>query len=138
VLDELREQGKLKTEGFEKARLTFHDPCQLIRRGGVIEQPRHLLKMVATHFVEMEDPGKMNWCCGGGGGLVTQEESEELRTKAFNRKKTQLDALEVDTLVTACSNCRIVLEEGFEAYEMEMPVVGLTEMVAEHLVESEV
>ena len=138
VLDELREQGKLKTEGVEKARLTFHDPCQLVRRGGVVEQPRHLLKMVATDFVEMGDPGKMNWCCGGGGGLVTQEESEALRTKAFNHKKTQLDALEIDTLVTACANCRIVLEEGFDAYEMEMPVVGLTEMVAEHLLESEV
>jgi len=135
VLDEWREQGKLKTEGFEKARLTFHDPCQSVRRGGVIEQPRNLLKMVASHFVEMEDHGKMNWCCTGGGGVGAIEEAHELRTKAFNRKKTQLDALKVDKLVTSCANCRLVLEDGLEAYEMEMPVMGLTEMIAEHLKE---
>ena len=27
------------------------------------------------------------------------------------------------------------MEEGLEAYHMEIPVVGLTEMIAEHLVE---
>lgn len=136
VLDELRAGGKLKTEGFEEARLTFHDPCQLVRRGGVIEQPRKLLGMVARNFVEMEDAGKMNWCCGGGGGVSAIDEAEELRTKVFNRKKTQLEKLKVDTLVTACANCRIILEEGLEAYEMNLPVVGLTEMIAEHLVEN--
>ncbi|RKZ83262.1 MAG: heterodisulfide reductase [Candidatus Parabeggiatoa sp. nov. 1] len=135
LLDEWREQGLLKTEGFEQARMTFHDPCQLVRRGGVIKQPRNLLKMVATNFVEMEDHGKMNWCCAAGGGMGAQEEAEELRLKAFNRKKTQLDALKVDTLVTACANCRDYLEEGLEVYEIDMPVVGLTEMIADHLSE---
>jgi Fe-S oxidoreductase len=43
--------------------------------------------------------------------------------------------LKVEQLVTACANCRMVIEEDFEAYEMEVPVVGLTEMIAEHLVE---
>jgi Fe-S oxidoreductase len=32
VLGEFQELGLLKTEGFEKDRLTFHDPCQLARR----------------------------------------------------------------------------------------------------------
>jgi len=39
----------------------------------------------------------------------------------------------VETLVTACANCRIVIEEGLEHYKMDMPVVGLTELIAEHL-----
>jgi Fe-S oxidoreductase len=38
-------------------------------------------------------------------------------------------------LVTACANCRIQIEEGLEENEIDMPVVGLTEMLAEHLVE---
>ncbi|HCA27786.1 MAG TPA: heterodisulfide reductase, partial [Betaproteobacteria bacterium] len=58
-----------------------------------------------------------------------------IRLKAFNRKKLQLEKLHVDTLVTACANCRIQLEEGLEVNEMEIPVVGLTEMLADHLVE---
>ncbi|RKZ42870.1 MAG: heterodisulfide reductase [Gammaproteobacteria bacterium] len=135
LLDEWREQGQLETEGFEKARLTFHDPCQLARRGGVIEQPRKLLNMVANQVVEMEDRGKMNWCCGAGGGLAAQEESEALRLKAFNRKRTQLKTLKVSQLVTACAHCREHLEEGLENNDMKMSVVGLTEMVVKHLVD---
>jgi Fe-S oxidoreductase len=57
--------------------------------------------------------------------------------KAFQRKKKQLDELKVDTLVTACANCRIQLEEGLEENQMDLPVVGLTELIAEHLVERE-
>lgn len=135
VLDELRADGLLKTEGMEESRLTFHDPCQLVRKGGVVEQPRNLLNMVASNFVEMEDAGKMNWCCGAGGGVGAIEEAEETKLKAFNHKKSQLDQLHVDTVVTACANCRIQLEEGLEENEMDIPVLGLTEMLAEHLVE---
>jgi Fe-S oxidoreductase len=135
VLDEFREAGLLKTTGMATDRMTFHDPCQLVRRGGVVEQPRNLLKMIATNFVEMNDHGQMNWCCGAGGGVSANEEADEIRLKAFLRKKKQLDELGVDTLVTACANCRIQLEDGLETNHMEIPVLGLTEMLAEHLEE---
>jgi len=135
VLDELRVAGLLKTEGFEEGKLTFHDPCQLVRRGGVIQQPRDLLNLVSKNCVEMADHGTMNWCCGAGGGVSANEEADEIKMQGFKRKKSQLDALKVDTLVTACANCRIQLEEGLEQNGMELPVVGLTELLAEHLVE---
>ena len=135
VLDGFRNQGLLKTSGFEDELLTFHDPCQLVRRGGVLEQPRKLLNLVVKNYVEMSDPGKMNWCCGGGGGVSAIEEAEELRLTAFKTKKTQLEETGAKTLVTACANCRIVLEEGLEHYKMDIPVVGLTETIAKHLVE---
>ncbi|RLJ17798.1 heterodisulfide reductase [bacterium endosymbiont of Escarpia laminata] len=135
LLDELRVAGKLKTQGMDEARLTFHDPCQIVRKGGVLEPPRNLLKQVAANFVEMSDHREMNWCCGGGGGVSANERADELRLKVFARKKSQLDELNVDKLVTACANCRLMLEDGLEEYRVELPVVGLTEMLAEHLVE---
>lgn len=133
LLDRLRREGRLRTEGLEGGRLTYHDPCQIARRGGVLEEPRNLLRAVASEFVEMADAGAMNWCCGGGGGVSSNERAEPLRLRVFKRKKAQLDALGVDTLVTSCSNCRIVLEEGLEENAMEIPVVGLTELVAQYL-----
>ena len=138
VLDEFTRQGLIQTEGMEEARLTYHDPCQIARKGGIVEQPRRLLNQVASNFVEMSDSGAMNWCCSGGGGVSANERAEELKLTAFKKKKSQLDELKVDTLVTACANCRLTLEEGLEHNGMDIPVVGLTEMVADHLVEKEV
>ena len=137
VLDGFRKQGLLKTKGFEEERLTFHDPCQLVRRGGVFDEPRNLLKMVARDYVEMDDHSRMNWCCGGGGGVSAVDEATPLRLQAFKIKKAQLEATGARTLVTACANCRIVIEEGMEHYKMNIPVVGVTETLASHLVEGE-
>ena len=137
VLNGFHDQGLLKTSGFEEMKLTFHDPCQLVRRGGVLDEPRKLLKLVANNYVEMSDPGKMNWCCGGGGGVSAIDQAEALRLTAFKIKKSQLEATGAKTLVTACANCRIVLEEGLEHYKMNIPVVGLTEMIADHLAKGE-
>jgi len=133
LLDELRSAGKLKTVGKERIPLTFHDPCQLVRRGGVVEQPRRLLGDIANDYREMTDNGIWNWCCGGGGGVSANERADGLRIKSFKRKKAQLEEIDVQTMVTACANCRIVLEEGLEHYNMNVKVVGLTELVAEHL-----
>jgi Fe-S oxidoreductase len=63
--------------------------------------------------------------------------SSDLRFTAFKVKKRQLEQSGAKTLVTACANCRIVLEEGLEHYQMHIPVVGLTEMIADHLTEKE-
>jgi Fe-S oxidoreductase len=133
LLDQLRKEGRLKLQGKETDRLTYHDPCQIGRRGGVLEAPRNLLKEIDDDFVEMPEAGKMNWCCGAGGGVSTNERANDLRIKAFGRKKAQLDAVQVDGVVSACSNCRIHLEEGLEEYHMDVPVLSLTELIEKHL-----
>lgn len=133
LLDQLRSEGRLRTEGLDETHMTFHDPCQMVRRGGVVEQPRNLLNMVAPNFVEMPDAGIQNWCCGGGGGVSAITRAEPLRIRVFSRKKAQLDAIGADTIVTSCSNCRSMLQDGLEHNRMNINVVGLTELIAEHL-----
>ncbi len=136
VLDDLRQQGRLKTSSKETQKLTYHDPCQIARRGGVIDEPRRLINMVSDNFVEMPDAGKMNWCCGAGGGVSANERADEIRLKVFERKKAQLDEIKPDAIVSACSNCRIHLEDGLEEYNMDIPLLSLTETIAEHLAEN--
>ncbi len=133
LLDQLRAEGRLRTEGTEMARMTFHDPCQMVRRGGVIEPPRNLLKLVAPNFVEMPDAGIQNWCCGGGGGVSANERADPLRLKVFSRKKAQLNATGATTLVTSCSNCRVMLQDGLDHNHMDTQLIGLTELIADHL-----
>lgn len=133
LLDQLRTEGRLKTTGSFDERLTYHDPCNISRRGGVLQQPRNLLNQVATNFVEMTDHMEMNWCCGGGGGISSNERAEPLRLKVFDVKKRQLDELNVTTMVTSCSNCRVMLEEGLEENDMDVEVISITELIADHL-----
>jgi len=133
LLDELREEGRLTLADQDMTEMTFHDPCQLVRRGGVLEQPVNLVEMVAGNYVPMSDQGQWNWCCGGGGGVSANEDAAELQTTAFKVKKHQLEATGVKTLITSCSNCRNVIEEALEEYQMDIEVLGLSELIAEHL-----
>ncbi|HEB98247.1 MAG TPA: (Fe-S)-binding protein [Thiotrichales bacterium] len=133
LLDRLRREGRLKTKGRPAEKLTFHDPCQLVRRGGVIDEPRHLLGMLGEGFEEMACAGNWNWCCGGGGGVSANPEADELRLKAFALKKRQFDASGARKVVTACANCRAVLEDGIEACDMDLEVTGMAELLAAHL-----
>jgi Fe-S oxidoreductase len=84
----------------------------------------------------MTDTGTLNWCCGGGGGVSANERAEHLRLAVFKKKKAQIEELGVKTLVTACANCRVVMEEAIEHYGMNIEMLGLTEVVAEQLEEN--
>ena len=135
VLDELRAKGKLQTQGKEVDRLSMHDPCNLARKSGVIDEQRHLMDLVAENFVELKEHGEYQWCCGAGGGVSANERATDLRMIAFKRKKAQIEEVEPERMVTMCATCRTQLEEGLEEFHMDIPVVGLTEMIAEHLAE---
>ncbi|MEN6584768.1 MAG: (Fe-S)-binding protein [Sulfuricella sp.] len=137
LLDQLRKDGRLKTEGKTAESLTLHDPCQIVRRGGIVAEPRNLIDMVASDFREMEDPGVYNWCCGGGGGVSANPRAEELRFQVFKIKKRQIEGTGAGTMITACANCRNVLEEGLEHYKMDTKMIGITELVAEYLKKDE-
>ncbi|MBC8339650.1 MAG: (Fe-S)-binding protein [Rhodospirillales bacterium] len=134
LMDKLRREGRITFKGKDDRKLTYHDPCQIVRRGGIVREPRDLLGQVASNFVEMKDCGVYNICCGGGGGVSANPRAEDLRLKAFAVKKAQVDDLGgVDALVTSCANCRNVLEEGIEHYGMDLPVIGLSELLADYL-----
>jgi Fe-S oxidoreductase len=137
VLDKLRAEGRIKTEGKEGDRLSMHDPCNLARKSGVIQQQRDLMDLVAENFVDLKEHGKFQWCCGAGGGVSSNERANDLKLAAFKRKKAQIEEVEPERMVTMCATCRTQLEEGLEEFNMDIPVVGLTEIIAEHLVEKE-
>jgi Fe-S oxidoreductase len=135
LLDQLRADGRITTEGREMDRLTLHDPCNLARKSGVVQQQRNLTRLIADDFVDLAENGKYQWCCGAGGGVSSNERAEELRMTAFKRKKAQIEEVKPDRVVSMCATCRTQLEEGLEEYNLDIPVVGLSELIADHLVE---
>lgn len=136
LLDKLRREGKIPAGEKDGRRMTLHDPCQIIRRGGLLKEPRSLLDDSCGDFVEMAGAGMTNFCCGGGGGVSANPRAEELKTAAFSLKAEQLNGVEnLEAVIVPCGNCRAVFEDGFDEYDMDFEVIGLSELVAETLAE---
>jgi Fe-S oxidoreductase len=133
-LGELVTTGKIKLKPIGET-TTFHDPCQLVRRGGVIQAPRDVLKALGLELKELEDHGSLGWCCGGVGGVVTNTRADPLRFKAFELKKKQVEDTGAEHFVTACGQCRITLTLGAKKFKWDKKVESLLELVADNLVD---
>ncbi|GAB6052813.1 (Fe-S)-binding protein [Magnetospira thiophila] len=133
LLGQLQAAGKLPLTGKYPKKITYHDPCQLNRRGGLDRPANSLIDAVAENCIPMEDAGAWGWCCGGGGGVSANHRAEELRYKVFAKKKHQIEKIRPEELLTTCANCRNVIEEALDEYEMNLPVIGLTELLADYL-----
>ncbi len=112
--------------------LTYHDPCQIARNGGVIEEPRYVIKHLAEKFVELSPNRENNWCCGGGGGLVALGE-KDFRMSSSRVKAEQMKSSGADVICTACENCHTQLTDLNEHYQLGMKVEFLSHLVARAL-----
>lgn len=128
-------EGKIKVNAntFETP-LTYHDPCNLGRNGGLMEEPRLLINAVASDFREFEPNRTLNWCCGGGGGLIAVPEMNETRMQAGRKKVEQIRQTEAQWVVTACENCKTQLADLNDHYELGIEVKGVVDLVADALV----
>lgn len=113
------------------AKVTYHDPCQLVRYLGLVEEPRKILK--AVQGIELVEPkwtkGEWSTCCGGGGGFeaVFPEMSEML---AVNRAK-ELVETGAQIIVTHCPGCIMQLKAGLKMAKAEnIEVLDLAQVVA--------
>lgn len=134
LLSQLQSEGRLPLREKDKRKVTLHDPCQIVRRGGLLAESRRLMRHASDNFAEMPTPREANMCCGGGGGVSANPRAHDLMNKAFSCKMAQFNAVEgLELVVSPCANCRTTIEEGLESRGVELPVVGLGEFVAEHL-----
>ncbi len=112
---------------------TYHDACQISRRGGATSAPRVILRALGIDLHELEDAGDTSWCCGGGGGVALIKRAQPLRDKAFQIKQRQVEATGVEIVYTSCSGCRQTLEHGGKAANWHKTVASLLELVASNL-----
>lgn len=120
--------GKIKFDPNAVAeKVTYHDPCNIGRNYGLLDEPRFILKQFCKNFVELKPNKKMNWCCGGGPSSMDD-------TKAFRMdvagklKAEQLKNSGADIVVSPCANCKKQISELIEHHKLGMTRSGLHDL----------
>jgi len=135
LLAEYISQGRIKLDKeINKEIITLHDPCNLVREGGVIEQQRYVLKHAANRFVEMTPFGTENFCCGGGGGQLAMSEYNERRMKIAEIKAEQIRKTGASVVVTPCHNCVDQLMQIDNKFKLGVQIKTLAEIVADAII----
>jgi len=94
----------------KKIRVTYHDPCHLVKGQKISAQPRNLLKAIpGVEYVEL--PGAID-CCGGGGSF--QVEHAETSQKITKRKVDNIRETGAEVLTTCCPGCNLTISNHLD------------------------
>ncbi len=108
------------------AKVTYHDPCHLVRGMKVSKQPRELIKAVpGVEFVEMRDADR---CCGCAGSFSATH--YDLSCKINDAKVKNARDSGAELLVTGCSACRMHIADGLGRNSVPMKVLHTAELLA--------
>jgi Fe-S oxidoreductase len=134
MADYIRE-GRIKLDRtLNKVPVTLHDPCNLVRLGGIIEEPRYILRHAVENFVEMTPNRLDNYCCGGGGGQLSMSDFNERRMQAGKLKADQIRRTGAGIVVAPCHNCIDQLMQLNQQYKLGVEIKTVGEVVADALV----
>ncbi len=132
VVDRFITEGRITVEkGRTEGKVTYHDPCQIARNGGIFEQPRRIVRAITDDFVDLAPNREQQWCCGGGGGIVAMEEFKDVRLKSGSRKVEQLRASGASVLACPCENCRLQIEELNAVHSLGLDVRQVIDLVVD-------
>ena len=135
VMDEYVRDGRIKAGPVpEPAPVTLHDPCNLVRHGGICEAQRRVLRRAVTTFIEMTPNREHNFCCGGGGGQLAMARYKARRIQAGGMKAEQIRGSGAKVVVAPCHNCIDQLMELNKEYKLNVQIKTVAEMVADALI----
>ncbi len=127
--------GRLKLDPSKNEKLvTLHDPCNMVRTGGVIEEQRYVLEHAVTNFVEMTPNRENNYCCGGGGGQLSMGEYKDRRIESGKIKAEQIQRTNARIVATPCHNCIDQLMELNQEYKLGVEIKTIAELVADAII----
>ncbi len=115
-----------KPKGEVKERITYHDPCHLVRGHKVVAtQPRKILNAIpGLEFIEMSKPDR---CCGSAGSFTITH--YKLASSIGDKKIDDILSVNPSTVVTSCGSCKMHLEDGLHQNKKDIPVVHVVQLL---------
>jgi heterodisulfide reductase subunit D len=114
------------------AKITYHDPCDLGRNSGIIEEPRDVIKSIpGIEFTELTSSGLQSNCCGGGGNLESFNPS--LSAKNEDARCKEIISTGADIVVSGCQQCERTISTAIKKKKDEInykiKVMDISELV---------
>ena len=132
LIAKLISEGRLRP-GRLQGVFTFHDPCNLGRINGIIDEPREALSSIdGLQLVEMGRTKMKSFCCGGGGSNVWYEVPEKKKIGVIRVEEAR--ATGARTIAVACPFCITMFDDAAKAVgDDTLQVKDLAEIVMESI-----
>jgi Fe-S oxidoreductase len=132
---ELFRDKKLQLKKKFDIPVTLHDPCNVVRGGGLHELARYVISKTCNSFVEMHPNREHNYCCSAGGGVINCGPPYTNKRVVGNRVKAeQLAAAKAkgaEIIIAPCHNCHAGLEDIVKHYALDMEIKFLGDIIYE-------
>ncbi|MBD3189781.1 MAG: hypothetical protein GF308_04015 [Candidatus Heimdallarchaeota archaeon] len=117
-LQKLIKDNKMEFASPEPIKVTWHDPCHLGRFGGMIDEPREIIKSVENvELVEMENSGLDSHCCGGGSAMLMSY--PEIAIEVAKNRYREAEEAGAEMILTFCPICEHTLQKGAQIITRE-------------------
>jgi Fe-S oxidoreductase len=126
--------GNLKVGSTIQEKVTFHDPCNIVRGMGLHEKGREVARAFCPNMVEMHPNREQNICCAAGGGVINcGPPHKNTRVEGNSVKAEQLAATGAEIVIAPCHNCHGGLEDIIHKYKLNMKLMFLGDIIYEHM-----
>ncbi len=123
---ELVKEGRIKIAKKYDQPVTLHDPCNVVRGGGLHEKARWLAKAICEEVIEMHPNREHNYCCAAGGGAINCGPPYKMtRIKGNRIKAEQLFSAKTKgakILIAPCHNCHSGLHDIIHHYSVGLDI----------------
>jgi Fe-S oxidoreductase len=129
--------GRIKIDPAKRLKepVTYQDPCNVSRNGGLWEEGRKIARYLSSDFRDMSPNREHNHCCGGGGGYIPMGPAFKPRRMASGRVKAeQIRATKAKIVITPCHNCFDQVNDLNKEYDLGVKVVALKELICELMI----
>jgi Fe-S oxidoreductase len=128
-LADLLEAGRIPLrEDVREQVVTYHDPCDLGRKGGVFDAPRRIIaQLPGMSLVEMPENREGSHCCGGGGNLESFD--PDLSGAIAAERILQAAQTGAKTVLSACQQCERTLLTAARAERIRVRAKDIVEAV---------
>ena len=121
-VNRLVNDGRLKF-GKAKERLTYHDPCRLVRNMPEETAVRSILDAAGIDVVEMKWNKKDAKCCGGPALKIS---SKDIQQKIAKRRVDEIKNTGADKVLVSCTHCY----DNFKENDSELKVVKFLDLIS--------